>query len=965
MAKKTEFSERFASQFELEEAVLGHWKKNNIFHKSQEQTKHGKIFSFYDGPPFITGIPHYATLLPSIAKDIIPRYQTMKGRSVRRIWGWDTHGLPAEIQVEKKLGLKTKKDVEEFGIENFVAENRKFVADVSGQWQWYIEHIGRWADMDNAYRTDQLKYMESVIWAFKELYKKELIYKGRRVSLFCTRCATPLSKFEITMDEGNYRDVEDPAVTVAFRLLNDDVYLLAWTTTPWTLPANLALAVDPKAEYVKVSDGKKTYILAHAAMERFQEGSLRVIEHIKGKKLVGEAYEPLYDFFKNTNAQDYKVYAGDFVDMDSGTGIVHIAPGFGEDDTKLGEQNGLSTLLTIDDEGHFLPEVKTWAGKFYRQANKPIMEELEKRELLFKSEKTIHSYPHCYRCSTPLIYKSQVSWYLKIDKLRKKLLEKNKELNWHPGHFGNGRFKHNLTTAPDWSLSRSRYWGTPIPVWETKDGETYVAGSVAEIEKLSGKKIIDLHRPEIDNIELTLPSGKKAKRVKEVLDVWFESGSMPYAQDHYPFSNKVEFKKHYPADFIVEYTGQLRGWFYYLHVLGNALFDNNSYKNVVVTGVMMGNDGRKMSKLYGNYPDPRTTIEKFGAESLRLYFMTSKIMNGEDMAISEDEIKDESRLLSVLQNSLQYFLTYSALHKWKKSKTKPKLITMDNWILARVKEFEHVLGQSLNDYNFNTASNAIRPFVEDLSTWYIRRSRDRFVAGDKAALYTIKEVLDRFALAVAPILPFSAERIYQALNNKDGSVHLEKYPVTAELSSAQAKLIKDMIEVREICSVGNMLRAQAKISLRQPLKQLFIEGSTELRKNKHYQQIIIDELNIKKLIFGAPKSKKVEESRMGDNIIYLDTDIDQELKEEGRLRELIRKLQAARKKAGLNVGQKVVLKYHTEDEETRVVISKHKKTIMSAGSFSILERTKDTTGMDDMPGEDIKFTFGGHVTKKN
>ena len=586
------------------------------------------------------------------------------------------------------------------------------------------------------------------------------------------------------------------------------------------------------------------------------------------------------------------------------------------------------------------------------------MEELKKRELLFRSDKVRHSYPHCYRCDTPLIYKSQVSWYLKIDKLRQKLLDNNQELKWHPEHFGAGRFKHNLKTAPDWSLSRTRYWGTPIPVWETEDGETFVAGSVAEIEKLSGQKIIDLHRPAIDEVVLTLPSGKKARRVKEVLDVWFESGSMPYAQDHYPFNNQAKFKKHYPADFIVEYTGQLRGWFYYLHVLGNALFNNNSFKNVVVTGVLMGDDGRKMSKSYENYPDPRKTIEKFGAESLRLYFMTSKIMNGEDIAISEDEIKDESRLLGVLQNSLQYFLTYSALHQWKKSKTKPKLTTMDNWILARIKEFEYVVDKALNNYQFTVSTKAIRPLVEDLSTWYIRRSRDRFVAGDRAALATINEVLERLALAVAPILPFSAERIYQALNGVNESVHLEKYPTTTRPSATQAKLIKDMEVVREICSAGNRLRSQARISLRQPLQQLFVEGSTEIKHSKDYQQIVIDELNIKKLIFTAPKKGlRVEEARVGENVVSLDTNIDQELKEEGLLRELLRQLQNARKKAGLKVGQRVVLRYCTKDEEIRTVISKHRKTIMSVGFFLVLERTDDTTGMTALPGQDIKFTF--------
>ncbi len=954
MAAKPDFSQKFPSQFALEEAVLAHWQKDKTFEKTLEQSKNKEVFSFYDGPPFITGIPHYATLLPSIAKDVIPRFQTMKGRYVRRIWGWDVHGLPAENQVEKQLGLKTKKDIEALGVDKFIAACREYVAQTSDQWRWYIDHIGRWAELDKAYRTDQLSYMESVVWAFKQLYDKDLIYRGRRVSLYCTRCATPLSKFEVTMDEGSYRDVVDPAVTVGFRLKNDDVYLLAWTTTPWTLPANMALAIDPKAEYVKVSDGKKTYILAHQALERFQDGSLDVVEHIPGKKLIGEEYEPLFDFVKEPSQQDFKIYAGDFVAMDEGTGIVHIAPGFGEDDTKLGEANGLTTLLTLDDEGHFLPVVKDWAGKFYRQANEPIMEDLRQRNHLFREEKISHAYPHCYRCDTPLIYKSQVSWYLKIDQLRQDLLKKNKEINWIPKHFGSGRFKHNLESAPDWSLSRTRYWGTPIPVWETEDGELFVPESVAEIEKLSGQKITDLHRPAIDEVTLTLPSGKKAKRVKEVLDVWFESGSMPYAQDHYPFENEKDFAKHHPTDFIIEYTGQLRGWFYYLHVLNNALFGKNSFKNVAVTGVLMGNDGRKMSKSYGNYPDPKGTIEKYGGEALRLYFLTSKIMAGEDTAIAEEEIREQSRLLNVLQNSFQYYLTYSQFRQPNSAKAKRQLL--DDWLLARTKELELQIDRGLSAFDFQGAAKAIRPFIEDLSTWYIRRNRDRFVAGDAVALDTLGEALRRFAVAVAPMLPFSAEAIHAALGDARESVHLESFPKTSELSEAEKTLVSQMNEVREVCSAGNMLRAQAGISLRQPLAALYIEGKTVLSSDKSFQQIVADELNVKEVVFSAPK-KKLEDTRVGELVICLDTELTEELKEEGRLRELLRKLQDARKKAGLQVGEKAVLWYHTKDGDLARIFEKHGATITTTATLSKLEKAASAEGLAEVVGEPLHISL--------
>jgi isoleucyl-tRNA synthetase len=954
MAEKSSFFDKPRSLFEMEEAVLAYWKEQEIFAKTLKQTEKGEVYSFYDGPPFITGIPHYATLLPSIAKDVVPRFQTMKGRYVRRIWGWDVHGLPAENQVEKQLGLKTKKDIEKFGIAAFIAECRKYVADVSDAWRWYIDHIGRWADMDNAYRTDELGYMESVIWAFKQLYDKGLIYRGRRVSLFCTRCATPLSKFEITMDEGNYREVEDPAVTVGFRLKNDDVYLLAWTTTPWTLPANLALAIDGSAEYVKVSDGERFYILAHQALERYQDGSLKVVEYIPGKKLLGESYEPLYDFHQEPKDEDFKIYDADFVSMEEGTGIVHIAPGFGEDDTALGEANNLSTLLTIDDEGHFLPVVKDWQGDFYRDANPKIIDNLQGRSHLFRQAKITHSYPHCYRCGTPLIYKSQVSWYMKIDELRQDLLKKNKEINWVPPHFGKGRFKHNLQTAPDWSLSRTRYWGTPIPVWETDDGELFVPGSVKEIAELSEREITDLHRPAIDEIALKLPNGKTARRVKEVLDVWFESGSMPYAQDHYPFGNKEEFERHNPTDFIIEYTGQLRGWFYYLHVLGNALFGKNAFKNVAVTGVLMGTDGRKMSKSYGNYPDPRLTIEKYGAESLRLYFLTSKIMNGEDIAISEEEIREQSRLLNVLQNSVQYYVTYSSLHK--SNDSRPKRQLLDRWIIVRTKELEQKLHDNLEKLDFQAATKEIRPFIEDLSTWYIRRNRERFVKGDQAAIQTLGSVLMRFAVAVAPVLPFSADRIYLALGGQLESVHLEKYPRVSQLSTTDDQLVREMQEVRQICSVGNMLRAQAGISLRQPLGELGIEGKTVVKESKDYQQIVLEELNVKELVFKKPTSSHLEEARHGDLMVYLDTKISDKLREEGQLRELQRKLQDARKKAGLQVGEKVILNYSTLDDDIKVIFEKYSKEIASAGSFKRLVLS-DGPDLQELPGEGIKFAF--------
>lgn len=955
--KETYSAPNFKSLFDSEESILNYWQKEKIFEKSLIKNPADQTFSFYDGPPFITGLPHYATLLPSIAKDIIPRYQTMLGKRVRRVWGWDTHGLPAETQVEKKLELRGKKDIEKIGIDKFIAACREYVSTTSDQWDWYINHLGRWVDMDNAYRTDDLKYMETVMWLFKELYDQGLIYQGRRVSLYCPRCATPLSKFEITMDDGNYKDVEDPAVTVGFKLVDDeDACVLAWTTTPWTLPANLALAVNSESEYVKVSDGKRTYILAHEAMERYGNMDWEIIETIKGADLVGKKYEPLYSFFETNPGKDYKIYAADFVSMEEGTGIIHIAPGFGEDDTKLAEQNGLSILLTVNDEGLFVEKMGDWAGMYYKKSDPLITEDLKKRHLLIKEDKITHSYPHCYRCGTPLIYKSQVSWYLKISELKTKLLSQNNAINWVPENLGSGRFAYNLENAPDWSLSRTRYWGSPIPVWETEDGEKIVVGSLQELGELSGQKVTDLHRPVIDDVVITLKDGRKAHRVKEVLDCWFESGAMPYAQLHYPFEHQEEFDQGFPADFIVEYTGQLRGWFYYLHVLSNALKGRNAFKNVVVTGVLMGTDGRKMSKSYGNYPDPRLAMEKYGAEALRLYFMSSKIMTGEDLVMSEEDIREQSRLLQTLNNSFKYFLTYANVHGYKTTEEKPELMLLDRWILLRLEEFTIQYADSLDKFDFATSTRAIRPFIEDLSTWYIRRSRDRFVAGEEAALWTLYDVLVSFAKAVAPTLPFSAELIYRTLtgSDTDNSVHLQDYPTLQhDIVSESRDIIEKMEDIRGIASVAHKIRADKGISLRQPLESLALQGFDEFRADDDFLQILLEELNLNNILFEKVGGN-FECVEQNGKKICLNMTINEALKEEGEYRELVRAIQDARKKAGLQVGQKAVMHYQTKNEATKKLISKLNEEIKKA---TLLTDLKETAVEGGITNGDLDITF--------
>ncbi len=953
------------SLFEKEEEVLAFWKKNKTFQKSLDKNPKSRIFSFYDGPPFITGLPHYATLLPSIAKDVIPRYQTMKGYYVPRVWGWDVHGLPAEQKVEEQLGLKVKKDIEAFGVGNFIKAAREYVAKGSAQWRWYIDHIGRWADMDHPYRTDDLGYMETVIWIFKQLYDKNLIYKGRRVSLYCPRCATPLSKFEVTMDaDENYKNVDDPAVTIAFKLKDQkDTYVLAWTTTPWTLPANNGLAVNPNIKYVTVTNGKRKYILAKEALTRHPElQGWKVVETQSGKDLAGQSFEPLFEpIFTPDPSKDFKIWTASFPTTDEGTGVVHIAPAFGEDDFNLGQAKKLSAPMILDEDGKFKKDLPfPWAGEYFKKADKAIAAALEEKGVLVRSERITHAYPHCYRCATPLIYMAQDAWYMKIDPLRKQMLKTNEQINWVPGHFGKKRFKYNIENAPDWSLSRARYWGTPMPIWETKDGERIVVGSLAEIEKLSGKKIKDLHRPGIDNVVLTTPSGKKAYRIKEILDVWFESGAMPFAQDHYPFENQKVFEAGFPTDFIIEYTGQLRGWFYYLHVLADALKARPAFKNVVVTGVLAGTDGRKMSKSYGNYPDPRLTIEKYGAESLRLYFMSNKIMQGEDLDLNERDIQEARNSINILHNSFKYFTTYANLHKWNPS-AKPATSdhVLDKWIKARLEQCigEYALG--LDNFDFPSSSRPIAPFIEDLSTWYIRRSRDRFVQGDPKALSTLYEVLLKFSRAIAPTLPFTAEQIFSSLRKASDpeSVHLCSYPTSdKKLVTNNKLLLEKMMVVRSLASMVHNLRSEAKQPLRQKMASLVIKGSKGIKSDSNLVELLREEANVLAVKFDTPMGKNFLKDKVGVITVGLDTKLTPELEKEGLLRELLRELQDARKKHGLMVGQKAKLAYKTNDTSLANLIEDNQKGIISSSNF--LEIKKVTTRGEPIMGGrlEVKIT---------
>ncbi|MDD4333067.1 MAG: isoleucine--tRNA ligase [Patescibacteria group bacterium] len=904
---------------QMEEDALKFWADAKIFEKSVEKEAPHGDYVFYDGPPFITGLPHYATLLPSITKDVVPRYWTMKGYRVERKWGWDCHGLPAENKVEKELGLKNKKDIETLGVDKFVDACRAYVNNVSEQWNWYINRIARWVDMDHAYRTMDLKFMESVMWAFKELHSKGLIYEGYRSSLHCPRCATPLSKFEITMDAGSYKDVTDNTVVIKFKVIGEEnTYLLAWTTTPWTLPGNLALAVGEEIKYKKLKTKNNEFvILASDRVEEILKGvEYEVVEELSGKDLIGLGYEPLFNLNneKINNDKTFKVYHADYVSTEDGTGIVHIAPNFGEEDFDLGKNVGLPTVELMDENGAYTSEAGEFAGIYYKKAGDAVMEKLGDK--LFSEFKYTHSYPFCYRCGTPLIYKTQKAWYLDTDKVRARMLATNEAINWVPEFFKEGRFKYNLENAPHWCLSRSRYWGSPIPVWRCeKCGEIKVTGSIKEIEELSGEKITDLHRPNIDKPEFACACGGKMKRVKEVLDCWFESGSMPYAQEHYPIENKEKFEKNFPADFIIEYTGQLRGWFYYLHVLSNSLFNSNCFKNVIVTGVLAGTDGRKMSKSYGNYPDPRETLDRFGGDALRMYFMSSPLMVGGDMAMNEKDLEEVMRKnIIVLWNVYKFYEMFAGdgvvVEMHGNTSLPESENILDQWILVRLSQLIKEITEAMEKYNMPEASRPITAFIDDLSTWYIRRSRDRFKSDDEkdkqAAIETTSYVLLTLSKVIAIFMPFMAENLWQRLtgnNFKDEnkSVHLESWPTAHNMENiTHNKLLEEMVVVRKIVELGLAKRDEAGIKVRQPLQELRIKNY-ELRME--YLELVKDELNIKEI--------KCEKGN-GEIAVELNTEISEELKLEGVKREIVRFVNALRKDAGLSIQDRVEIYWQSD-----------------------------------------------------
>lgn len=924
---------------EIEEKIIKFWKNNKIFEKSVSQRPDTKKWTFLDGPPFITGMPHYGTLLSSIPKDIFPRFKTMQGYQVRRVWGWDCHGLPAENKVEGKLGIKSKKEIEEkVGVKKFIDECKHYVSDVSSEWEWYVDHIGRWVDFSNAYRTMDKDYMETVMWVFKSMYDKGYIYKGLRISLFCPHCSTPISNFEVAMDQDNYKEITEDATTYMYKLDGEeDTYILAWSTTPWNKIATPALAVNPKLRYVKVKQGNKYYILAKSTLSFLKEEEFKIEDEFLGKDLIGRKFIPHYDFYKiDEGKKAFIIVGGDFVTADEGTGVVTIAA-YGEDDLAVMQRENIQIVMHVDEEGYLSKEVPNWAGMYYLDVNEKVDEDLEKRGLIYKKEPYIHTVPTCWRCHTRLFYSPQNAWYVDIQSLKPSLRKTNKLVNWYPKHFKYGRYLKSLDVAPDWCISRSRYWGSPVPVWQCECGERFVPGSIKELEEASGQKISDLHKPEIDEIKVKCKKcGKIAKRVPEVLDSWIEAGSASFAERHYPFTKDV-LESFFPPDFIVEYTGQIRAWFYVLHVIGTALFESNAFKNVVVTGVVLGTDGRKMSKNFGNYPDPRLMLEKYGGDALRLYLMGSPVMHGEDIRISEEEYRNQIKnFLLTLWNSYNFFITYANLDNWKPNTkelniSNDSLSVLDKWILNRLSVTLNEVTESLEKYNTVLSIETLKDFIQDFSLWYIRRSRQRVGPtadnkSDKNSFYnTCYFVLTNFLKILAPIAPFISEEMYKNLT-KEESVHLAFWPKT-ENKEIDVDLINNMNLVREIVEKIHSERKKQNIPVRQPLNNVDV---TVLKTDipESLLNLLKEEVNIKNISFEKGKEIKV----------LLDTKLTSDLIEESKARDLIRKIQSERKSQNLTLNDEIIVFSPWLPKNSEVLETIKKKTFSSGlnkGSFKV------------------------------
>jgi isoleucyl-tRNA synthetase len=981
---------------ELEKNILKFWEEDHTFEKSVHNRDGAAEFVFYDGPPFANGTPHYGHIMVSYVKDVVARFQTMNGKKVERRLGWDCHGLPAEMSAEKQLGVSGRKEIEAFGVEKFNDFCRSDVLKYSGIWVEMFKRIGRWVDFSHDYKTMDLPFMESVINNFKQLYEKGLVYEDYRVLPYSWAAETPLSNFEVNL---GYQDKTDNAITVMFTLQNG-MKILVWTTTPWTLPSNMMLAVGKDIDYVVMEEDGQKYILARALLGRYKKQLEHAVEvgSLKGSDLIGMSYTPMFPYFAHLKEQGaFKVLNGDFVSTEDGTGVVHIAPGFGQDDFEAcrAYDENFPVICPVDEAGKFTSEVPDYQGKQVFETNEPIMQWLKVNGLLVKKEQYTHSYPFCWRTDTPLIYKAMSSWFVKVTDFRDQMVANNQQINWIPNHIKDGRFGKWLEGARDWSISRNRFWGTPIPVWKSdnpKFPRMDVFGSVDEIKEKTGITVTNLHKPYIDDVVYPNPddpSGQTMmRRVSDVFDCWFESGSMPYAQVHYPFDNKEWFENHFPADFIVEAIDQTRGWFYTLTVLSTALHNKPAFKNCICTGLLMAEGGQKLSKRLKNYPDPNDVLETIGSEALRWFLVSSPVLKGGNLAVDQEgkEIAKAARpALIPLWNAFYFFTLYANAEEYKAKEIYRSTEAIDNYILSKLKHLRDVVKQGLETYDVSAATNETAAFMEVLNNWYIRRSRDRFWEGQTEAFDTLYTVLLNLSKILAPLMPFVSEYVYKTLTG-DESVHLTDFP-TLENIHTDEKLVEEMDFLQELCSAGKFIREEKNLRNRLPLPALTLVGAT---LNASYCEIVKDELNVKEVKFDADLSAYADKKlylytpllgkalgkdmgavmaaykqnnwslnpdgtrsiagqtlttdlfevrldmkngvagrAFADNkaVITLDTNVTPELKREGMARDFVRLVQTLRKDKDFNISDRIELVWNTDDAELRQALSENQTYI--------------------------------------